>query len=85
MIHCDNQSCVKMSMNPIQHDRTKHVEMKYHYVKEMVQRRAVELWYIPTDEQIADVLTKSLGRGMFVSFRDRLGVVENVSLAEREC
>ena len=84
MIHCDNQSCVKMS-NPVQHDRTKHVEMKYHYVREMVQRRAVELRHIPTDEQIADVLTKSLGRGKFLYFWGKLGVVENVSLANREC
>ena len=83
VIHCDKQSCVKM--NPIQHDKTKHVEMKYHYVREMVQRRAVELWYVPTDEQIADVLTKPLGRGKFVYFRDKLEVVENVSLAKREC
>ena len=85
MIHCDNQSCVKMSINPVQHDRTKHVEMKYHYVREMVQRRAMELQYIPTDEKILHVITKPLGRGKFVYFRDRLGVVENVSLAEREC
>ena len=85
VIHCDNQSCVKMSINPVQHDRTKHVEMKYHYVREMVQRRAVELQYIPTDQQIAEVLTKLLGRGKFVYFRDKLEVVENVSLAEREC
>ena len=63
----------------------KHVEMKYHYVREMVQRRAVELLYVPMDEHIADVLTKPLGRGKFVYFRDKLGVVENVSLAEREC
>ena len=79
MIHCDNQSCVKM--NPVQHDRMKHVEMKYHYVREMVQRRAVELRYVPMDEQIADVLTKPLGQGKFVYFWDKLGVV----LAEREC
>ena len=85
VIHYDNQSCVKMSMNPVQHDITKHVEMKYHYVQEMVQRREVELRYVPTDEQIADVLTKPLGRGKFVYFRDKLGVVETVSLAEREC
>ena len=45
----------------------------------------MELRYVPTDEQIADVLTKSLGRGKFVYFWDRLRVVENVSLAEREC
>ena len=40
----------------------KHVEMKYHYVQEMVQRRAVELRYIPTEEQVADVLTKLVSR-----------------------
>ena len=51
----------------------------------MVQKHAVELRYVPTDEQIADVLTKSLGRGNFLYFRDKLRVVENVSLAEREC
>ena len=85
MIHCDNQSCVKMSMNPVQHDRTKHVEMKYHYVQEMVQRCAVEPRYIPTDEHIADVLTKPLGRRKFVYFQDKIGVMENVSLVEREC
>ena len=83
MIHCDNQSCVKM--NPVQHDRMKHVEMKYHYVREMVQRRAVELQYVPTNEQIVNVLTKSLGRGKFVHYQDKLGVVENVSLVKREC
>lgn len=82
-IHCDNQSCLKVSMNPVQHDRTKHVEMKYHYVREMVQRRVVELRYVPMDEQIVDVLTKQLGRGKFVYFQDKLGVMENVSLVER--
>ena len=85
VIHCDNQSCVKLSMNPILHDRMKHVEMKYHYVREMVQRHAMELRYIPTEEQIVDALTKSLCQGKFEYFRDKLGVVENVSLAEREC
>ena len=45
----------------------------------------MELRYVPTDEQIVNVLTKLLGRGKFVYFRDKLGVVENVSLAEREC
>ena len=61
------------------------MEMKYHYVREMVQRRAVELWYVPTDEQIADVLSKPLGQGKFVYFQDRLGVMENFSLTERDC
>ena len=45
----------------------------------------MELRYIPTEEQIVDALTKSLCRGKFEYFRDKLGVVENVSLVEREC
>ena len=51
----------------------------------MVQRPAVKLQYIPTNDQINDILTKPLERVKFVHFQDRLAVVENVSLAEREC
>ena len=50
VIHRDNQSCIKLSENPVFHDRLKHIEMRYHYVRDMVQRRAVSLRYIPTDE-----------------------------------
>ena len=85
MIHCDNQSCVKLSMNLVHHDRTKHMEIKYHYVREMVQRRAVELRYVATKEEIVDVLTKLLCREKFEYFGDMLGVMHNVFVAEREC
>jgi hypothetical protein len=85
VIHCDNQSCVKLLENPISHDSTKHVEIKYHYICDMVQRKEVRVEYLPTDEQIANVLTKPLAKSKFVYFRDKLGVTENVPLAEREC
>lgn len=85
MIHCDNQSCVKLSENPIFHDRSKHIEIRYHFIRDMVQKGAVRLQYISTDEQIANILTKPLSRVKFVYFRDKLGVMENVSLVEREC
>lgn len=84
VIHCDNQSCMKLSVNPVSNDRTKHVEIQYHYVRDVGQRHVVELWYIPTDEHVADVLTKSLCRGKFEYFRGMLGVVENVSLTNKE-
>ena len=76
---------MKLSENPVFHDRSKHVEIQYHYIQDMVERRAVQLQYIPTNDQIADILTKTLPKGKFVYFRDRLGVQENASLAEREC
>ena len=59
--------------------------MWYHYLRDMVQKGAIRLQYIPTVEQIADVFTKPLSVVKFVYFRDKLGMAENVSLAEREC
>jgi hypothetical protein len=85
IIHCDNQSCVKLSENPVFHDKSKHIEIKYHYIRDMVQRKAVHVQYLPTHEQIADIFTKPLARTKFEYFHERLGLVENASLAEREC
>jgi hypothetical protein len=74
-ILCDNQSCIKMTENPIFQDRSKHIEIRYHYIHDMVQRGALKLQYISTDEQVVDVLTKPLSRVKFEHFRDKLGIV----------
>ena len=58
IIHCDNQSCIKLSVNPVFHDRSKHIEIPYHYVRDMVERRAIQLEYINTSDQTIDILTK---------------------------
>jgi hypothetical protein len=85
IIHCDNQSCVKLSENPVFHNKLKHIEIKYHYIRDMVHRKAVHVQYLSTHEQIAEVFTKPLARTKFGYFCERLGLVENASLAEREC
>ena len=85
VIHCDNQSCIRLSENPVFHDRSKHIEIIYHFIREYVKRGAVELPYISTDEQVADILTKSLGRGKHIYFRDKMGVVKNTFLGKRGC
>ena len=74
-IYCDNQSCVKLSENPGFHDKSKHIEIKYHYIMDMVQRGVVKLRYVAIDEQIANVLTKQLARVKFEYFREKLGVL----------
>lgn len=84
MIHCDNQSCVKFSFNPVFHYRTKHVEIKYHCIRDMVMRKAIQHKYIGTKEQTANILTKPFSRVKFAHFRDKLGVVDNVVLAKKE-
>jgi hypothetical protein len=75
VILCDNQSCIKMMENPVFHDKSKHIEIRYHYIRDMVQRGVVKLQYVGTNEQVADVLTKPLSCVMFEYFRDKLGVV----------
>jgi hypothetical protein len=85
VIHCDNQSCIKLSENPVFHDRSKHIEIRYHFIQDWVQRGAVQLQYIPTDDQVADILTKALPRGKHVFFRDKMGLVRNTFLGKREC
>ena len=83
VIRCDNQSCVQMAVNPVYHDQTEHLEMRYFCVRDMVQRRVVELQFVPTNEQVADVLTKPLVRGKFEGFRKMLNIVDDVSLLLR--
>ena len=75
-IYCDNQSCVKLSENPMFHDKLKHIEIKYHYIRDMVQRGEMKLQYVAMDEQIADVLTKPLVKVKFEYFREKLGVLQ---------
>jgi hypothetical protein len=84
-IHCDNQSCVKLSENPMFHDKSKHIEIKYHYIRDMVHRKTIHVQYLSTHEQIADIFTKPLAKTKFEYFREKLGLMENVSLAKREC
>ena len=65
-----------MSENLLIDEKSKHIEIKYHYIKDMVQIGAVKLQYVVMDKQIADVLTKPLARVKFEYFREKLGVIQ---------
>jgi hypothetical protein len=66
---------VKLSENPVFHDKSKHIEIMYHYIRDIMQRGAIKLQYVAMDDLVADVLTKPLSRVKFEYFRDKLGVV----------
>ena len=85
VVHCDNQSGIKLSENPVFHDRSKHIDIRYHFLRDCVQRGTIRLEYIQIDEQVADIFTKALCRHGFVKFRDKLGLQPNPFLVEREC
>ena len=84
VILCNNQSCIKMTENPVFHDRSKHIEIRYFYIRDMMQKGAIKLQYVSTDEQVADILTKPLSRVKFEHFRDKLGVVQKDLPGKRE-
>eukprot|EP00253_Pinus_taeda_P031310 PITA_31310 len=76
-IMCDNQSCIELSENSVIHDRSKHIDIWCHFVRDCVQRGAVQLSYTPTGEQVVDILTKALGKSKFDYFREKMGMVKN--------
>jgi len=74
LVYCDNVSAVYMSSNPVQHQRTKHVEIDLHFVRECVALGDVRVLHVPTTSQFADIFTKGLPSSVFSEFRSSLNV-----------
>ncbi|MHC6131856.1 Ty1/Copia family ribonuclease HI, partial [Serratia marcescens] len=73
-IKCDNSSAINISKNPVQHSRTKHISIRYHFLKEKVSEKEIILDFVPTKEQLADIFTKPLPREAYEYLRTALGV-----------
>ncbi|CAA7062306.1 unnamed protein product [Microthlaspi erraticum] len=73
-IYCDNKSAIAIGKNPVQHRRTKHIEIKYHFVREAEHKGLIQLKYCEGEVQLADLLTKALGGSRFEELRRKLGV-----------
>ncbi|KAL9227804.1 hypothetical protein vseg_003454 [Gypsophila vaccaria] len=74
LIYCDNISAGYLSGNPVQHQRTKHIELVIHFVREKVQLGTIRVLHVPAEYQYADVFTKGLPRHLFTRFRSSLSV-----------
>ncbi|GKD41777.1 hypothetical protein Tco_1261984 [Tanacetum coccineum] len=73
-IYCDSKSAIAISYNPVQHSRTKHIAVCYHFIKEHVEKGMIELYFVKTDYQLADLFTKSLPVDRFNYLVHRLGM-----------
>nr|KYP47718.1 Retrovirus-related Pol polyprotein from transposon TNT 1-94 [Cajanus cajan] len=76
VIYCDNRSTITMKKNPIHHQRTKHIAIKYHFIREAETTKQIQLEYCSTEDQVAHIFTKALPRAKFEQLRTMLGVIE---------
>jgi hypothetical protein len=72
----DSESAIQQSKNPIFHDRGKHIDVRYHYIRECVEESRVKLESVGTVEELADILTKALARDRFCKLRSKIGVID---------
>jgi hypothetical protein len=75
-IKMDNMSAIALSKNPILHDKSKHMKIHYHFIRECVERGDVVLEFVGTQDQLAEMFTKALGRVRFQELRDKIRVVK---------
>ncbi|PON86228.1 hypothetical protein TorRG33x02_179470 [Trema orientale] len=80
-LYCDNQAAISIAHNPVHHDRTKHVEVDKHFIKEKIESGIICMSYVPTKQHVADVLTKGLPRQNFEDMLDKLGMINIYSPA----
>jgi hypothetical protein len=74
-IYCDNTSAISISKNPVMNSKTKHIPMKYHFLREQVVEKNIRVEYVGTKEQVADIFTKPLPQEAFEYLHQRLGVI----------
>jgi len=79
-IFCDNTSAINISKNPCQHKRTKHIDIRHHFLRDNVEKGLITMNFCPTDKQIADIFNKALPRESFHKNRLELGILRMSSL-----
>jgi len=76
VLKMDNQSAIALTKNSVHHERSKHIDTRFHYIRDCVKSGLIEVQHVRTEDQRADILTKSLGRIKFQEMRGKIGVLD---------
>lgn len=71
---CDNSSTIKLAKNPVFHGRSKHIDVRFHFLRNLTKDEALNMEFCKTNDQLADIMTKPLKLGQFEKIRKQLGV-----------
>jgi hypothetical protein len=74
---CDNESAICMADNPVEHSRTKHIDIRYHFLRNHQQKWDIEIAYVSTHNQLADIFTKPLDEKTFSKLRNELNILDS--------
>ena len=77
---CDNESAIKIAHNLMQHSRTKHIEVRHHFIRDHVANGDINLKHVHTDKQLADIFTKPLDENVFCCLRGELNIIDASNL-----
>ena len=80
----DNQGAIAMLKNAIAHSRTKHIDIRYHYIHEAIQEGLIKVHYCPTNKMLADILTKPLSKGRFQELRQAMGMIQLMEYVQHD-
>jgi hypothetical protein len=78
---CDNESAIKIANNPVLHNRTKHIEIRHHFLRDHVTKGDIDLSHVRSEEQLADIFTKPLDEKRFCELRNELNVIDSRNIA----
>lgn len=76
MLKVDNKSAIALIKNPVLHGQSKHIRVKYHFVREAAEEGMIDVEFIRSDDQLSDILTKALGKSKFCELRERIGLID---------
>ena len=76
-LFCDNESAIKIANNPVQHSKTKHIEIRHHFLRDHVVKEDIDIIHVNTEEQLADIFTKPLDEKRFCKLRCELNILES--------